>query len=164
MSKQVVFSLGGNVGNVSQTFLKAINSLEKKVGKLIKSSTIYTTKAWGIENQPDFINQIVIFKTQLLPHEVLIKCLQIEKELGRKRIDGEKWQQRVIDIDILFYESEIINFNNLIIPHPYLHQRNFVLFPLAELMPEFIHPLLRKTIAELKKGCQDNLKVIKLLA
>ncbi|PJA09933.1 MAG: 2-amino-4-hydroxy-6-hydroxymethyldihydropteridine diphosphokinase [Flavobacteriales bacterium CG_4_10_14_0_2_um_filter_32_8] len=163
MSKQVVFSLGGNVGNVSQTFLKAINSLEKKVGKLIKSSTIYTTKAWGIENQPDFINQIVIFKTQLLPHEVLIKCLQIEKELGRKRIDGEKWQQRVIDIDILFYESEIINFNNLIIPHPYLHQRNFVLFPLAELMPEFIHPLLRKTIAELKKGCQDNLKVIKLL-
>jgi len=143
--------------------LKAINSLEKKVGKLIKSSTIYTTKAWGIENQPDFINQIVIFKTQLLPHEVLIKCLQIEKELGRKRIDGEKWQQRVIDIDILFYESEIINFNNLIIPHPYLHQRNFVLFPLAELMPEFIHPLLRKTIAELKKGCQDNLKVIKLL-
>ncbi len=163
MNKQIVLSLGGNVGNVQQTFIKAISSLENKVGKLVKSSSLYLTKAWGVENQPDFINQVLVFKTQLTPKEVLKICLQTENELGRKRMEGDKWQKRVIDIDILFYESEIINSTNLIIPHPYLHQRNFVLFPLAELIPQFIHPLLGKTIDELKKSCQDNLKVIKLL-
>ncbi|OFY90749.1 MAG: 2-amino-4-hydroxy-6-hydroxymethyldihydropteridine diphosphokinase [Bacteroidetes bacterium RIFCSPLOWO2_12_FULL_31_6] len=161
--KQVILSLGGNMGDVKQTFIKAINCLENKVGKLVKSSALYTTKAWGVENQPDFINQVLVFKTQLIPKEVLKICLQTEKEFGRERVEGRKWQKRVIDIDILFYESEIINSTNLIIPHPYLHQRNFVLFPLAELVPQFIHPLLGKTIDELKKSCQDNLKVIKLL-
>lgn len=163
MNKQIVLSLGGNVGNVQQTFIKAIGSLENKVGKLVKSSSLYLSKAWGVENQPDFINQVIVFKTQLTLEEVLKIGLQIEKELGRERIEGNKWQKRVIDIDILFYESEIINSTNLIIPHPYLHQRNFVLFPLAELIPQFIHPLLGKSIVELKKSCQDNLKVIKLL-
>jgi 2-amino-4-hydroxy-6-hydroxymethyldihydropteridine diphosphokinase len=161
MSKQVVLSLGGNVGNVQQTFVEAIVILEKKVGKLIGGSSLYKTSAWGVEDQPDFINQVVIFKTNNTPKEVLKKCLQIEGELGRERVG--KWQKRRIDIDLLFYENEIINTIDLKIPHPYLHQRNFVLFPLAELIPDFIHPLLGETIHTLKNKCQDKLKVIKLL-
>ena len=163
MSKKVVLSLGGNVGNVRKTFTDASYYLDKNIGKIINSSSLYITTAWGVENQPDFINLVVIIDTQLMPEEVLRKCLQIEKELGRERVEGEKWQARIIDIDILFYDYEVINSPNLTIPHPFLHQRNCVLFPLVDLMPEFIHPLFGKTVAELKKSCQDNLKVIKLL-
>ena len=163
MRKQVVLSLGGNVGNVKDTFINAINSLEKKVGKLMISSSLYTTKAWGVENQPDFINQIIIFKTNNTPQEVLKECLQIEIDLGRVRLEGEKWQKRRIDIDILFYGSEIINSKDLILPHPNLHQRNFVLYPLAELIPDFIHPILMESIHELKNNCQDKLKAIKII-
>ena len=131
---------------------------------MIKASSLYKTKAWGYENQPDFINQVLIFKSHLKPNELLKICLAIEKKLGRKRIEGVNWQERGIDIDILFYEKEIIDSIDLKIPHPYLHQRNFVLFPLAEIIPDFIHPLLNKTIDELKKSCEDKLKVIKILA
>jgi 2-amino-4-hydroxy-6-hydroxymethyldihydropteridine diphosphokinase len=163
MNKQVVLSLGGNVGNVQETFTSAINSIEKKVGKLIKSSSLYITNAWGVENQPDFLNQILIFETDENPHSVLRKCLRIEKKLGRKRLKGSKWQKRKLDIDILFYEEEIINSLDLIVPHPYLHQRNFVLSPLAEIIPEFVHPILGKKMIDLKNECNDKKKAIKLL-
>ena len=160
-SNMVVLSLGGNMGDVKSIFIKSIKLLTNSLGKLDVVSPIYKTKAWGVENQADFLNQVVLFSTNLNPQEVLQICLDVESELGRVR--KEKWEERVIDIDILFYEDEIIDDLNLTIPHPYVHKRNFVLFPLADIIPSFRHPLLDKTIEELKNICNDKLQVFKCL-
>lgn len=160
-NNMVVLSLGGNVGNVKRTFLKSIGLLEEKIGKVRLASSVYKTKAWGIEDQSDFLNQVMVLDTILPPSEVLQLCLEIELELGRDR--EEKWQERVIDIDLLFYENKVINSKELVIPHPYIQDRNFVLFPLSEIIPDFIHPLLGETVLELKKSCTDKLPVIKTL-
>ncbi len=163
MVNQVVLSLGGNIGNVRNSINTAIHLIRNKLGDVTLISSNYTTKAWGLENQPDFLNKVVAVQTNLSPNEVLSVCLQIEKELGRDRNNQKKWAERVLDIDVLFYEDEIINSNDLVIPHPYLHKRNFVLYPLAEILPYFVHPILRKTVLELKKDCVDKLQVIKTL-
>jgi len=162
LSKQVVFSLGGNIGNVEQTLNLAINFINDRIGKVKLISSIYTTKAWGVENQSDFLNQVVSVESSLLPTEVLSLCLIIEKELGRNRINQKKWQERVIDIDILFYGEEIITLPELLIPHPYIGERNFVLYPLSDILPDFIHPVLKNTVQELKNSCQDKLLVVKI--
>ena len=162
-NKTVVLSLGGNVGDVEQTFKNSILDLKVRLGVLVTTSSLYQTKAWGIEEQPDFLNQIIIFSTKLTPYEVLSVCLDIEFLLGRGRKGQGKWQERVIDIDVLFYENDIINTADLKIPHPYLHKRNFVLFPLAEIIPDFIHPKLGKTVEELKNSCDDKLQAAKYL-
>jgi len=157
---KVVLSLGGNVGEVKQVFELAIGLIQAKIGKLILSSSLYSTKAWGVENQPDFLNQVIILESTLSPFEVLDSCLEIELELGRVR--KEKWHERVIDIDVLFFNSELINSTNLILPHPYIHERNFILFPLVEIMPNYVHPKLKGTLFELKNNCKDKLAVVKI--
>ena len=159
----VVLSLGGNIGDVKEVFNQATISLNENVGELVSKSSIYQTKAWGVENQPDFLNQVLVCSTKLSPDSVLEICLSTENLLGRDRTGKEKWQERIIDIDVLFYESEIIKTHNLTIPHPLLHKRNFILFPLTEIFPDFIHPTLNKTVNELKKSCEDKLQVIKTL-
>lgn len=160
MSNKVVLGLGGNEGNVSETLNKSHNMIRELIGEIDLQSSFYQTKAWGIESQPDFINQVIRVGTDLQPKEILIKCLEIEKILGRER--KQKWGQRTIDIDILFYDNIIVETPDLKIPHPYIHQRNFVLYPLSEILPKFNHPTLNKTILELKNECNDSLKVIKL--
>ena len=159
----VVLSLGGNVGDVKEALFGAIKMLSNKVGKIEQESSLYQTAAWGVENQPDFLNQVITLKTKLLPHEVLRKCLDIEIELGRDRSEKKKWQQRVVDIDVLFYGNNIIKTTDLIVPHPYLQDINFVLFPLAEIIPDFRHPILKETVIELKKKCTDNLQIKRCL-
>ncbi len=161
MSKQIVFSLGGNVGNVADTFNKAIELLTNIIGDLTKKSSIYVTKAWGVENQPDFLNQVIIFDTQLEVLVILKNCLSIELDLGRDRKQQIKWEKRPIDIDILFYGEEIINTPNLIVPHPFIQDRNFILAPLNEIIPDYKHPILNKTIKMLHANCKDKLEVIK---
>ena len=151
---KVVLSLGGNIGDVQQVFELARIQLEKRIGELVISSSLYSTKAWGIENQSDFLNQVVVILTECAPLEVLEFCLIIEEELGRVR--KEKWHERIIDIDVLFYEDKIIDSTNLILPHPYIQDRNFILHPLVEIMPGFIHPSLKKTVFELKKWCKKK--------
>jgi 2-amino-4-hydroxy-6-hydroxymethyldihydropteridine diphosphokinase len=161
-NNEIVLSLGGNIGEVRATFTKAIHLLKEELGGEVIISPLYGTKAWGVENQPDFLNQVVILKSSLSPVQVLKICLTIELKLGRVR--RQKWDERVIDIDLLFYNNEIINLKELIVPHPYVHKRNFVLFPLVDVLPLFKHPLLGKTMEELKKECKDELEVIKYLA
>ena len=160
---QVVLSLGGNVGNTKEIFKNAILFLEKKVGKLISKSALYKTKAWGVEDQPDFLNQVVIIVTESEPADLLKICMELEKEYGRNRTQTNKWEERTLDIDILFYEDRIINTDALIIPHPYIHKRNFILIPLVEIIPDYIQPSLKKSIKQLKKTSKDKLQVIKLL-
>lgn len=162
-NNMVVLSLGGNVGDVRLMFLKSIELLDFEIGRVRLTSSVYQTKAWGVEDQSDFLNQVIVLDTILSPNEVLKLCLEIELELGRDRRGTVKWQKRVIDIDLLFYEDKVLKSKEIILPHPYIQDRNFVLFPLSEIIPDFMHPLLGKTVLELKKSCTDKLPVIKTL-
>jgi len=156
----VVLSLGGNIGDVKEVFEFAIRHLKKRVGTISLSSSLYQTKAWGVEKQPDFLNQVVVIDSELSPFKVLEHCLAIEFQLGRVR--KEKWHERVIDIDVLFYGDELINSKELIVPHPYIQDRNFILTPLIEIMPDFVHPTYNKSLNDLKISCKDKLAVVKI--
>ena len=147
------------MGDSEQMLAVATSMIEKNIGKLVKSSSIYRTAAWGKENQPDFLNQIIIVSSSLSSSTVLKEIFAIEKEMGRVRTT--KNAARVIDIDILYFNDEIILSANLTVPHPQLQNRKFVLVPLAEISPDFQHPLLKKSSLELLIICSDKLNVQK---
>jgi 2-amino-4-hydroxy-6-hydroxymethyldihydropteridine diphosphokinase len=153
--EKVYIALGGNVGNVSESFKVATNKIKRLIGPVISESSLYITEPWGNKNQDDFLNQVICSQTLLSPGAVLKNILTIEKTMGRNRNKDNQFAPRTIDIDILFYDEKIINKNNLIIPHPRLHLRNFVLTPLMEISPALIHPVLNKTIKELFELNED---------
>ncbi len=163
MRNKVTIGLGGNLGDVKKTLLETIELISTKIGKIHSTSSVYQTQAWGVEDQPSFLNQVVVAETALTPLEVLDCCLEIEQELGRDRINGTKWGERVIDVDVLFYASLLIDLPTLKVPHPHIQDRNFVLVPLMEIAPDFVHPQLKKTPQELKEVSTDKMTVIKLL-
>ena len=152
--------LGGNVGKVSEQLDAASNFISKEVGKLIRKSAFYQTAAWGKKDQPDFLNRVVIVETKLNAADLLKNCLAIENKMGRQRT--YKNAPRIIDIDILFFNKEIINQNDLQIPHPYLQERRFTLVPLNEISPAFKHPQSGKTMHQLLLECTDPLAVKKI--
>lgn len=156
---RLFLSLGGNEGNVLDNIRLAHQYLTETVGKIRQSSHVYQTHAWGNEDQPDFLNECIEVQSSHTAEEILQHCLDIEKKIGRKR--QEKWGARPIDIDILFFNAEVINRENLIVPHPYLHKRNFVLIPLLEIAPDFVHPIFKKSIGVLAQECADPLEVKK---
>ncbi len=147
------------MGDSEQLLCAAINLIEKDIGKITKSSSTYRTAAWGKEDQPDFLNQIIIVSSSLAPSIILNKIFAIEKEMGRVRTTRNA--ARVIDIDILFYNDDIINTEKLIVPHNQIQNRRFVLVPLAEIAPFYKHPLFKKTATELLLICPDKLNVQK---
>jgi 2-amino-4-hydroxy-6-hydroxymethyldihydropteridine diphosphokinase len=149
--------LGGNIGDRFSNLEKAKNLLEKEVGKILKCSQIYETASWGNTDQPDFLNQVLLMETKLTAEQLMQQILSIEKKLGRVRT--EKNASRKIDIDILFFNDEIIKTENIIIPHPEIANRNFVLHPLNEIAPQFVHPVLKKTVNELLLLGTDGLAV-----
>ncbi len=152
--------LGSNMGDSVQLLAEAQKQLEHQVGKLIKSSDLYQTAAWGNTEQSDFINQVIKMETILDPQKLLGTILAIEKEMGRLR--DVKWGPRTIDIDILYYDQEVINLPELKIPHPNLHQRAFTLVPLCEIEPLWLHPVLHRTNRQLLMAIDDVLSVHKL--
>lgn len=156
---QVILLLGGNLGNRVQNLSKALEALQQDVGTIQKKSSIYETAAWGITDQPNFLNQVVIIKTHLTAQEVIKKIFVIEKQLGRERLI--KMGPRLIDIDILFYDDKIIENKNLIVPHPRIQDRKFVLEPLNEIIPNYIHPIINKSVQLLLQECTDTLNVKK---
>jgi len=158
MKKQLAFLLlGGNLGDRKSNLEKAALLIEKKIGIITAKSAVYETKPWGKTNQPDFFNQVVVLETEQNPELILKSALTIEQEMGRVRI--EKWGARLIDIDLLYVGHQILNSKNLILPHPGIAERRFVLEPLAELAPDFIHPALRKSHHQLLTECKDPLTV-----
>ena len=152
--------IGGNLGDRKQNLSTAIELINEQCGIVTKTSSLYETAAWGITDQPAFLNQALEISTSLNAKQLLRKILKVEKMMGRVR--KEKFGPRIIDIDILFYEDEIHDLRFLKIPHPELQNRRFVLEPLAEINSEFLHPVLKKTIAELLEECPDNLEVKKI--
>lgn len=143
---KVFLGLGANVGDKKKNLEKAIELLSEKIIN-IQSSKFYETEPWGYKEQDKFLNAAVMGATSLSPFELLKFVKGIEKKIGR--IERFKWGPREIDIDILFYDNIFYKKNNLEIPHPRLHERDFVLKPLMELDEKFIHPVLQKSIKEL---------------
>ena len=154
--------LGSNSGNRQNILSEAIQMLSS-AGKITHQSALYETEPWGFTSNENFLNQVVVFETELSPQEFLNHCLAIEKRLGRVRYEGgPRYSSRPIDIDILFCDSRIVDSPELIVPHPRMAERRFVLAPLAEIMPDFVHPVFRKTITELLFSCPDTLVIKKL--
>ena len=155
---KVYLSLGTNLGNRMNILLQSFKLINKRIGNVIKSSSIYETEPWGFNSDNQFLNQVLLIHTNKLPDEVLKIIQTIETELGRSR-NSIIYESRKIDIDILFYDDLIIEENYLQIPHPYLHVRNFTLIPLIEISPEFIHPVFRLNLMNLSLLCKDNCQI-----
>jgi len=150
---------GGNLGDRMKNMAFCSSRVEKACGNILRKSSIYETAAWGKTDQPDYLNQVLLVETLLPPEEMLAKLLSVEKDMGRYR--GEKYGPRIIDIDILLYNDEVINESMLKIPHPKMQERRFVLEPMNEIAPEMVHPVLHKTMSQLLKECSDPLAVNK---
>jgi 2-amino-4-hydroxy-6-hydroxymethyldihydropteridine diphosphokinase len=156
-AKKVFISLGSNLGDRLQFLRNALDQIGLRLGKVIRESKVYEAAAWGHTKQPDFYNQVIELETELSPTQLLQGCLDIEKSLGRER--SILWGERTIDLDILLFDGRSVQSENLNIPHPYLHLRNFVLVPLCEIAPDLIHPTLELTIQQLLDRCADKLEI-----
>jgi 2-amino-4-hydroxy-6-hydroxymethyldihydropteridine diphosphokinase len=160
MIHKAILILGSNIGDKKSYLNMAITEIRKRIGDIVNISSTYQSDAWGKEDQDCFYNQVLIVKTKHSSSALLDKILEIENEIGRIR--HEKWGSRIIDIDILFYNDEIINKVDLIIPHPLMQDRKFVLMPLSELCPDLIHPQLKLKIKDILNSCFDKLVVVKI--
>lgn len=155
--QQLYLATGSNQGNSFDLLNQCNFLLHSRVGYIKKLSPVYKTQAWGKTDQPDFLNQVLLLETYFTPLWVFREIQAIEKQLGRKRY--EKWGPRTIDIDILFYNTRIIENTSINIPHPEIPNRNFVLKPLLDIAPKFKHPELHKTIEQLWLNRTDKLEV-----
>ena len=157
---QTYLLIGGNMGNRQENLEVATRRIAANIGEIKQSSAIYETEAWGLEEQPAFLNQVLLVSSTLNAQQVLKQILNIEHDMGRERI--QKFGPRIIDIDILFFNRDIIHEAGLNVPHPQLHLRRFTLKPLNDIAPQFRHPELGKTISDLLSTCPDPLTVKKL--
>jgi 2-amino-4-hydroxy-6-hydroxymethyldihydropteridine diphosphokinase len=156
LNKAVILA-GSNMGNRAEHLSMSMHFIDQLASAPAIHSSVYQTQAWGNTHQPAYLNQIAVIETFLESMPLLNALLDYEIQNGRKRV--KKWEQRSIDLDILFFNSEVIQTSALTIPHPHLHQRRFTLVPLHEVLPDFIHPVLNLSIAALLNQCNDPLKV-----
>ena len=162
MLTTIYLLLGSNLGDRARLMQTAADEIGARIGKVIRASSLYETAPWGGIEQPAFLNQVLEIKTDLAPEEILRIILEIEHEAGRVRY--ERWGARHLDIDILYFGKTVMDTPRLTVPHPRLHERRFTLVPLTEIAPDFVHPALEKTNAELLEMCGDGEEVKKWTA
>jgi 2-amino-4-hydroxy-6-hydroxymethyldihydropteridine diphosphokinase len=150
--------LGSNLGDRAAYLQQARQTLAATAGAIVAASSYYETAAWGLEDQPAFLNQVLAVRTALPASELLAACQATEQQAGRER--KQHWGARTLDVDILLYGQEIIATPTLVVPHPALPARRFALVPLAEIAPQLLHPQLHQTVAELLANCPDPLAVV----
>lgn len=150
--------LGGNIGDRGAILNASKLAIEAHCGKILKVSALYETEAWGINSDKKYLNQVIKIETDLKPQQLMKRLLKIEKKLGRVRTENQN-SDRTIDLDLLLFNSEVIESPDLQVPHPRLHLRKFVLVPLAEIEPQLLHPVAKKTMVQLLKTCKDKLAV-----
>jgi len=156
---KVYLLTGGNIGDRQMTLATAKKKIEAECGRIVRSSALYETAAWGNTHQSPFLNQALELETLMTAKQLIRKLLEIEEDMGRIRT--EKYGPRIIDIDILLFNAEKYEYPHLKVPHPELQNRRFALLPLAEIGANLIHPLFNKTIAQLLDECQDQLELKK---
>jgi len=159
--KRIWLSLGSNLGDRLGNLQRARMDLESGGLKTIAQSSVYETAPWGYQSQNAFLNTCMVAETELVPYTVLTLLKSIETILGRTD-KGIGYADRSIDIDILFYGTDTIHQNGLQVPHPRIAERSFVLIPLAEIAPLYVHPVLKKTIKKLLLQCPDSGKVVRM--
>ena len=157
---EVYLLLGSNLGDRQRFLNEATRLLQERASKVLKRSSIYETEPWGFTNKNNFLNQVLLVETSLNPYELLKVIKAIETKLGRIK-KTQRYSPRRIDIDILFYKNEVYFSDDLVIPHPRLHDRMFTLVPLNEIAPDYLHPIFKKTIRKLVNLCHDKLMVKK---
>ncbi len=158
MGKRVYLGLGSNLGNKERIIKKAIDRIGERVGTVVAVSSFYQTAPWGYQSVHTFCNAAMAVDTELPPEEVLKTVQVIERELGSKdhrKSDGS-YVDRLIDIDLLDYDGQILDTYALVLPHPYMHKRSFVMKPLVEIAPQWIHPMLGKTAVEILTGLKER--------
>ena len=160
--KKAFLSLGTNIGDKKKNLARATRYINVSIGHIIDLSGIYESEPWGFEADNNFLNMVIEVISDLTPMEMMQKCLEIEAKLGRIRDNSEGYSSRIIDIDILFFQDAIFSEPALTIPHPHLHNRRFVLEPLSEIAPDYVHPIMGLTIAELLANCTDTSRVTQL--
>ena len=159
--EKVVFVIGGNLGDRMGLIEQANKLLEENFSDPLLFSSVFETAAWGNLSDGDYLNQVLVFQTDLAPEVVLTIIQDIENQLGRRR--EEKWGNRTMDIDILYFGQQVIQNQELIIPHPFISRRRFVLEPLAEILPDFIHPVFKVSNIQMLETCSDTSSVVRLI-
>lgn len=158
---QIVLSLGSNQGDRLENITQCIDFLHSEVGTVVKVSSLFESESWGFDSD-SFYNCAVLVHSAKEVQTILNQCLEIENRLGRIRTESSEYQARIIDIDVISYDEEIFEAENLVVPHQHLQDRLFVLLPMREIIPFWKHPVLQKTIAELIPICKDETSCIKI--
>jgi 2-amino-4-hydroxy-6-hydroxymethyldihydropteridine diphosphokinase len=159
MQHRVYIGIGSNLGDRKANSLEAIDRVSKLPGtRVVRASSLYESEPLG-DAKTWFVNSVIEIETELSPDELLRKLKAIEKAMGRKRVKGKRWGSRVIDLDILLCNQDVVEKRSLKIPHPEMHRRRFVLLPLAELAPHVVHPQLGQSVSALLANVKDEKRV-----
>lgn len=160
MTRLSFILLGSNMGDREVVLDNAIKEIEKRCGRIVNKSSLYESEPWGFDTDLYFLNQAIAVETELEPHDLLKELLTIEAELGRRRNENHiGYESRPIDLDIIYIDDMINEDEDLILPHPRMHLRRFVLAPLSEISPDFVHPILRESNSTLLDRCEDQSEV-----
>jgi 2-amino-4-hydroxy-6-hydroxymethyldihydropteridine diphosphokinase len=161
MLRNIYLCIGGNLGEREANLEEAIEFIDFNLGDVLAVSCVYESEPWGMNDVPNFLNQVVHLQSELSNEELLAEIAELEDFFGRER-SSEGYVSREMDIDVLFIGDEIIATETFQVPHPRLAERRFVLEPLVELVPDFIHPTMKKSVSEILKACTDQGKVTRL--